>query len=404
MTNRFWRGLFLFNRHAYTPLAGAKVACKMRRLIFHANLLLLIIANCLVGCKPIGPVKIGLIGTLMGRKADSGLQARDGALLAVEQCNRAGGVKGRPVELVIKNDQAKPQMARKAYRELVSAQVVTIISQMNSATTVKIWPELSRFKILMLSLMVGAGTPFGRDDYFFTLYGSDQRRAKCLAAAATQRNLKRAALVYDTANAPASTEWVANFKACFEQSGGRVVQLIPFVSGNAASLSKLAIRSLQAAPDLVLAITNTYDTAILFQKIRVLDPTVQLATTDWANTNGFLEYGGPAVDGVFLAEVFDEANCTRRYLKFKKDYGWRFGAEPTLAAKLGYETTQALLAVLSRTRAWDADSLKTTFLQQRTFPGLQGAFVIDGFGDAQRRCFLATVENGKFRRAGDEAE
>ena len=45
----------------------------------------------------------------------------------MDQCNRAGGIKGRKIELIMKDDQQNPEMARKAVRELISEGVVAII-------------------------------------------------------------------------------------------------------------------------------------------------------------------------------------------------------------------------------------------------------------------------------------
>ena len=56
-------------------------------------------------CTPPEPVRIGFIGGLSGRVADLGIDGRNGAVLAVELRNKAGGIKGRKVELLVEDDQ-----------------------------------------------------------------------------------------------------------------------------------------------------------------------------------------------------------------------------------------------------------------------------------------------------------
>ena len=46
------------------------------------------------------PIKIGYLATLTGEGATWGAHERDGAILAVEEINAAGGLLGRPLELV----------------------------------------------------------------------------------------------------------------------------------------------------------------------------------------------------------------------------------------------------------------------------------------------------------------
>src|SRR5215475_12299826 len=51
------------------------------------------------------PIKIGMVAPLTGPAAESGRFQTQGAKLAVDEINKAGGVLGRPLELVIEDDQ-----------------------------------------------------------------------------------------------------------------------------------------------------------------------------------------------------------------------------------------------------------------------------------------------------------
>src|SRR5579863_8007520 len=56
--------------------------------------------------KAADPIKIGVVAPLTGPIADAGRYGVQGARLAVEEVNKAGGVLGRPLELVIEDDQS----------------------------------------------------------------------------------------------------------------------------------------------------------------------------------------------------------------------------------------------------------------------------------------------------------
>lgn len=66
-----------------------------------------------------GPIKIGMATTLSGSIALFGEANRDAAQLAVEELNEAGGVLGRQVELIVRDDQAKPEEGVKIARDLI---------------------------------------------------------------------------------------------------------------------------------------------------------------------------------------------------------------------------------------------------------------------------------------------
>ena len=70
------------------------------------------------------PVKIGILTSITSNFAPWGLQVRDGAQLAVDEINAAGGAGGRPLELVIEDDQNSPEEAVPAYERLVEEGVV----------------------------------------------------------------------------------------------------------------------------------------------------------------------------------------------------------------------------------------------------------------------------------------
>ena len=60
------------------------------------------------GCKNKKPIKVGFVGCLTGRLSDLGLSGRNSAMLAIEQINKSGGIHGRQVEFLAKDNQLDP--------------------------------------------------------------------------------------------------------------------------------------------------------------------------------------------------------------------------------------------------------------------------------------------------------
>jgi branched-chain amino acid transport system substrate-binding protein len=65
------------------------------------------------------PLRVGFICPFSGGSADFGNSARLGAELAAREINEVGGFIGRHIELVVRDDQAKPDEGRKAAEDLV---------------------------------------------------------------------------------------------------------------------------------------------------------------------------------------------------------------------------------------------------------------------------------------------
>ena len=70
------------------------------------------------------PLKIGVILPLTGGSSDMGNSARVGAQVAVNEINAVGGYRGRKFELVIRDDQANPDIGLKHAQELVLTEKV----------------------------------------------------------------------------------------------------------------------------------------------------------------------------------------------------------------------------------------------------------------------------------------
>ncbi len=81
-------------------------------------------------------IKIGFSGCLTGHLSDLGIGGRDAVILAVKEINAKGGVNGKKIKLIIKDDKNDPAAAVKADKELVSSGCIAIIGHMTSSISI----------------------------------------------------------------------------------------------------------------------------------------------------------------------------------------------------------------------------------------------------------------------------
>lgn len=103
-----------------------------------------------------GVLKIGLITPLSGPQEFIGAYVRNGAEIAVEQINKAGGIMGRQVALEIRDDKANPAAALAAARELLGAGINLHIGGISSAVVLALGPVMQQENGVFLTC--GAGT------------------------------------------------------------------------------------------------------------------------------------------------------------------------------------------------------------------------------------------------------
>ena len=144
---------------------GAKYLVSPRPVVRYCALLALVCV--LTACSKPEPIKIGFVAGLTGRVADLGTSSLNGAVLAVEQCNAAGGVAGRPVELIVRDDGQNSGAARQAVKELIDAKVEAIVGHVTSSMSMASITQANEAKLVMISPTVTTAELSGKDDYFF---------------------------------------------------------------------------------------------------------------------------------------------------------------------------------------------------------------------------------------------
>jgi len=359
---------------------------------------LLIACACLSlsSCSEEPPLKIGFVGGLTGRIADLGVAGRDGAILAVEEKNQSGGIAGRKIELVVRDDRQEPESAKQAIYDLTSEEVIAIIGPMTSAMAVVIQPLINSNQTVTVSPTAKTDQLSGQDDFFLRVTTPLSRNAEQIAVHAVKNlNLNNFAVIYDVSNRAFTETWLNYFRKASLENGGQIVLVEEFNSQPNVHFLPIAERILATNPDGVLLLSNAIDTALLAQQIRKLGSKVALFSSEWASTTDLLSFGGRAVDGMASFHSFNADSQEARYLSFKERFTSRFGTAPSFATTLAYDATSFLIAGLEKNPS--RDGLREALLKLGSFPGLQSEMTVDKYGDVERKLFLTVIENGQFK-------
>ena len=109
------------------------------------------------------PIKIGLVAALSGQSAKSGEAITRGLTIAIEEVNAAGGVLGRPLELVSRDDESNPGKGLLAARELVQREKVAVLfGGLDTPVSLAIVPFANQARVPFMGVWA-AGTPITRN-------------------------------------------------------------------------------------------------------------------------------------------------------------------------------------------------------------------------------------------------
>lgn len=353
-----------------------------------------VLAALLAGCKKPEAVRVGLVAGLTGRHYDLGVSIRNGATLAVEDVNASGGVGGRRLVLLVRDDAQAPASARAAVESLVREGAVAIVGPATSSMAAEMLPIADRERILLVSPTVSSSRFQGLDDFLLMLHPSAARSAQAMSSTAAGRGHRAAVVFQDVSNEVYTGAWSDEFTADFERRGGRVRKRVPFASGKVESYADLAEEGLAAGPDVVVIVANALDTASVAQQVRKISP-VQIVGTEWSFTNDLVRHGGSAVEGALFPVKVNLQDVSTPYARFRESYEARFAQPVDFAAVLAYDAVTVVAEGLRRDPT--RKGLRDAILAIGRFQGLQGDVVLDATGDSQVRQLVATVRDGKQR-------
>jgi len=343
------------------------------------------------------PIKIGLVTTLTGPASTAGILSRNGALLAIEQVNERGGVNGRRVEPIVRDDKADPSEALRVDTELINKGVVAFLGHYLSSISVKVVPLMNEHNMLMLSLGAATGDLYGLDDSFVRVCLANNVRTP-LAARETYRRLgvRKVTVVYDLNNAAYTQSVLDLYRAEFERLGGEVVKTVPFYSKRNFYAPGIAEELVNSGAEGIFIITDALHGALICQHVRKRSASIPIIASAWASVvPEFILYGGGAVEGVLSVVECNDGSMNPTYLAFKKAYRDRFGQEPRLHAQNAYDVTTILLKALEKTT--DPNKLKEVLLKQGEFQGVDGMIRIDRNGEPIRPVYLMQIQNGRMQ-------
>jgi len=351
----------------------------------------------LYACGDSTPVIIGFSGQLTGKLSDLGVYGRNGTVLAVEKINATGGINGRPLHLISKDDKNTPQGAIEADKELIEAGAVAIIGHMTSSQSLAALPFTSESGIILFSPTASTPQLTDRADSFFRAVMDNSDLSRELAEYAhSALDASKVIAISEIDNSSYSKPFAESFKRTFEQLGGNVADIIPYSSSNIKDWEEIVTTVAKHVPDAILLNCPAHDAIAIIQRVHAFNPDLIILSGAWAYTDELLKWGGEDVEDVIFVIDYAADNPTPEFIKFRESYRNRFGTTPNFASAFAYDATIALANGLKKTGG-DKKGLADAMAPIGPIEGVIGPYELNEYGDVIRNIFIVTVQNGSFR-------
>jgi len=341
------------------------------------------------------PIKIGLSVNLSGRGGAAGEHIRDGALLAADDINKAGGVNGRLIKLLVKDDQNSDKGIKQADQSLINEGVVAIIGHSYSSNTVKAYPFVTSNNTVLITAYAATSQLSSKDDLFLrtsvdcTLYG--RKMAELL-----QKNfINSIAVLMDMTNSAFVEDYLKYLKKNYK---GKLIQ-VPFDSRENADWQKLTGSMVNHQPQAIVFLTEASMTGIALQKLAARNFHGRYFATLWAQTPELFRIAGDTAHGLSIITFIDPDNKKPGYQAFDREMQKKFNKPATARSARAYEIVTILANALARCSEVTALELKKALLKGE-YESIMGTLKFNAYGDVVRPIYEVSVENGKFVNKG----
>ncbi len=338
-------------------------------------------------------LKIGMCVPMTGPAAEPGRYAMNGAKLALEAVNKAGGVLGKPVELVAEDDQTTNPGVVLAFSKLAAqSDIVAFLGSIRSTQVHAMAPDVLK---LGKPVMIGGTDPaltHQGNPWLFRFRPNDSYSGRVIAEYGVKTlGKKKWAIVHST-----DAFGTAGGKALAEALGK--LEAPPVLdqgySNQSPDFTPVVLAVKQSGAD-VLGTYFTFenDLAIFARQLRQLGVTIPWVGSPSTVAVSSLKLAGPALYGTYAVSDFAE-DSSESAKQFATAYRNAYKLSPDIQSSWTFDAVSVLCAAIARAGTTEPGKIREAILATRKFGGAEGEYNFDQNGDGLHGYNIVRNEKG----------
>jgi branched-chain amino acid transport system substrate-binding protein len=352
-----------------------------------------------------GPIKVGVVVPLTGPFTPLGQGDKQGIEIAQQQINASGGVNGRKVQFIIKDDQTKPDQAVIAYNQLKSQDVVAVLGSSSSNSTNAIAPLAQRDGLPLITLSpVDQLVDPVQSNVFVEPYLSKLQTERLMQYFKSE-GITKLAVVYDKGDVYTKN----GFDATVAQASGAGVTIVDKepITAEATDFSSTLTHVKSSGAQAVLAWITGPPSVILAKQFQAagLASSMKMVMTESDATDLFLKPAGAAANGIVMTctpanigESLPDGPIKDAYEQLAKGFDQRYGGQPSAFASNSWTAAQILFSAIKSASDTSPEALQKALEGVSVF-GSDGKYEFSASqhaGAVVDDVMVVEVKDGKF--------
>ncbi len=313
------------------------------------------------------PIKIGVDGPFTGGSSSMGVSMRDGVRLAVDEINKAGGVLGRQIQLVERDDEAKNERGVQIAQELINKEKVTAtVGYINTGVALASQRFFQEAKIpVMNNVATGSVVTHQFDDqpenYIFRNSAHDSIQAPMIVEEAiTRRGFKKVAILADSTNYGQLGR--EDLEKALALKGIKPVAVEKFNIKDVDMTAQL-LKAKEAGAEVVLTYGIGPELAQIANGMTKLGWKVPMIGSWTLSMANYIDNAGPGGEGARMPQTFIQEPTTPKRQSFIVSYLKSFNPKNSridspVSAAQGYDSIYLLAAAIKQAGSTDGPKIK----------------------------------------------
>jgi branched-chain amino acid transport system substrate-binding protein len=343
-------------------------------------------------------ILVGEYGSFTGTEATFGQSTSKGIKMALEEQNKAGGVKGKQLKLISLDDQGKAEEAAAVVTRLISQNnVVAVIGEVASSRTLAAAPIAQDKKVPMISPSSTNVKVTEVGDYIFRVCFIDPFQGTVMAKFAFENlKAKKVAILRDV-KSDYSVGLADFFIKKFKEIGGEIVSDQSYQGGEMDFKAQLTqIRSAKA--DAIFVPGYYTEVGLIARQARQLGIKEPLLGGDGWDSSKLSEIGGDAINGSYFSNHYTTESTDPMVVEFIKKFKEKYNETPDGLAALGYDAAKILIAAMERTQnPTDTKQIRDEIAKTKDYAGVTGKISLDAARNATKPAVVVKVDGATNR-------
>ena len=344
------------------------------------------------------------VGIVVSKDDEASGSVLKGARLACEEVNGAGGVLGRKIHLIEKDDGGRVPQAHRLAQELADdLRVVAVLGHSSSPTTLATATTYEYYGILLLApTATSPGLTRNGARLVFRTIPSDDHIGQQIAHLAAEQGIK-SVVIYC-----AQDEYGRGLANGFERHAAEhsltIADRVAYEPKSSEEFFERDLRTWKRSLefDAIVLAAHLPEGAHFVKVARELGLQVPILAGSGLDSPDLIRIAGPAANGVRVVSVFDRGGATPETKHFASAFRTRYEAEADTGAAQGYDAMNALVHAFETAGTTEPRKVAEALRSTREWPGVTGPHTFTEAGDVAKPIIVKVVRNGNFDREEEQ--